>query len=476
MYKYKDQIKKIAIVDFDVHHGNGTQEIVKFLSKTLLSIKSENKFGDVTINQQIFKPWRDFDDAKNVLFVSTHVYDEEEPGRFYPSSGVDEENTEKDSDIYPGGIMNIPIFGEKKMSHGYRNSFRMKVIPRLIKFKPDMIFVSAGFDGHNNEHINNSYMKLTEFDYRWLTEELMKIANRFSEGRLISVLEGGYNINSGVISSYAQSVLYHTKFLNICANKNKEKCVLMSKIKRKREYLKDLENFRSFKKRREELYSDTINIRENILDSRYSLREKMKISDSKLENEGYDDLKTKHDESEIENPLKFSNLEMNYNLNYNNNEFIEMNKLNADTNINVEHSDVEIMKVIQNGKLYFKYFQDYEKTYNIFSINNFSNQDDNLNDKENAFLKIKNEEFFNNFENPNHINKYEEENYFINGNEQQKVEAFENKFNRVIDYEDDDKNKKTSIIDQQGDNDIKYNDNMLFEEIEVEMDEEEPTS
>jgi hypothetical protein len=366
MYKYQDQIKKIAIVDFDVHHGNGTQEIVKFLSKTLMSIKSENKFGDVTINQQICKPWRDFDDAKNVLFISTHVYNEEEPGSFYPSSGVDEENTDKDSEIYPGGILNIPIYGEKKMSYGYRNSFRMKVIPRLIKFKPDIIFVSAGFDGHNNEHINNSYMKLTEFDYKWMTEELMKIANRFSKGRLISVLEGGYNIKSGVISSYAQSVLYHAKFLNICANKSKERCVLMSKIKRKREFLKDLENFRSFKKHREEFYSETIiksgNERETVNDSLYSLREKTKIPDSKIEKERLDDLKTRLEESEIENRFKFSKPEINFNLDYNNNEFLEINKLNADININVEESDVEYMKVIQNGRLiYLNFYKNMKK-------------------------------------------------------------------------------------------------------------------
>ena len=194
MYKYREQIKKIAIVDFDVHHGNGTQEIVQFLSKTNVSVKSDNKFGDVTINQTICNPWVDFNDAENVLFISTHGYDEEAPGRFYPSSGSLEENTEKDSDIYPGGILNVPIFGDKKLSYGYRNIFRMKILPRLIKFKPDIIFVSAGFDGHMNEHINSAYMKLTEFDYRWITEELMKIANRFCSGRLISVLEGGYNM------------------------------------------------------------------------------------------------------------------------------------------------------------------------------------------------------------------------------------------------------------------------------------------
>ena len=129
----------------------------------------------------------------------------------------------------------------------------------------------------------------------------------------------------------------------------------MSKIKRKREFLKDLENFRSFKKHREEFYSETIikseNEKETVKDSIYSLREKTKIPDSKIENERLDDLKTRLEESELENRFKLSKPEINYNFHYNNNQFLEINKLNADININVEESDVEYMKVIQNGKL-----------------------------------------------------------------------------------------------------------------------------
>lgn len=247
-YMYREKVKKIAIVDFDVHHGNGTEEIVKFLKKTKVSLKNENKICSFTMEKSVCNPWLDYDDSSDVLFVSIHGYDEDKPSLFYPSSGSVQDNTSKESEIYPGGILNVPINKLTKFSHMYRNLFRARVMPRLIKFKPDLIFVSAGFDGHDHEEINNSYMSLTEFDYRWMTEELMKIAKKYSEGRLISVLEGGYNINSGVVSSFAQSVMTHSKFINICANKNSEECRIFTKIKRKREFERDFENYKNFKK------------------------------------------------------------------------------------------------------------------------------------------------------------------------------------------------------------------------------------
>jgi hypothetical protein len=255
---YREKIKKIAIVDFDVHHGNGTEEIVKFLQKSKISIKNENKICSMTIEKSVCNPWLDYDDSNDVLFVSLHGFDEEYPSMFYPSSGSLQDNTSKDSDIYPGGILNVPINKLTKFSHMYRNLFRARVIPRLIKFKPDLILISAGFDGHEHEEINNSYMSLTEFDYRWMTEELMKIAKKYSEGRLISVLEGGYNINSGVVSSFAQSVMTHTKFINICANKNSEECRIFTKIKRKREFERDSENYKNLKKFRKGSEEDVV--------------------------------------------------------------------------------------------------------------------------------------------------------------------------------------------------------------------------
>jgi hypothetical protein len=82
-----------------------------------------------------------------------------------------------------------------------------------------------------------------------MTEEIMKISMKYSQGRVISVLEGGYNINSGVVSSFAQSVYTHVKFLNIGSQKNEE-VEKKSKMKRKRDYLSDLENYRRSKKQK----------------------------------------------------------------------------------------------------------------------------------------------------------------------------------------------------------------------------------
>ena len=81
-----------------------------------------------------------------------------------------------------------------------------------------------------------------------MTEEIMKVSKKHCEGRVVSVLEGGYNINSGVVSSFAQSVFTHVKFLNIGLRKNEES--ENSKIKKKREFLNDLGNYRRSKKQK----------------------------------------------------------------------------------------------------------------------------------------------------------------------------------------------------------------------------------
>ena len=290
-YKYREKARKIAIVDFDVHHGNGTEEIVRSLTKINLSVNNDNKICNFSLNKSFCNPWLDFDDAQNVLFISLHGYDEECPPMFYPSSGSSLENTTKDSNIYPGGILNIPINKLNKNSHNYRNHFRSKVTPRLQKFKPDIIFISAGFDGHENEEINSAYVNLNEFDFKWITEEIMRVANVFANGKVVSVLEGGYNINSGVISSFAQSVMAHTKFLNICLNKNKENLNVLSRTKRKREYIKDLENFKFCKKSRKDVaYNDDeeLESREIIINNdRPNIRSKNEVTEPKIEENTY---------------------------------------------------------------------------------------------------------------------------------------------------------------------------------------------
>ena len=233
---YRDKIKKIAIVDFDVHHGNGTEEIIQMLNykKFCKSFQYEkNGFFTVEDTKQI--NWLDFDDAKNILFISTHIYDKANEKKFYPYSGGTETNTEKQSPLYPGGILNIPFGFKNNLPYEYRNVFRSKVIPRLCKFKPDFIFISAGFDGHENESINQHHMSLNEFDFAFITEQIQFVANKYAEKRVVSVLEGGYNVSTGLISSFAQSALTHARFMNSSVNMYQCFDVKLTGIKRKYE-------------------------------------------------------------------------------------------------------------------------------------------------------------------------------------------------------------------------------------------------
>ena len=108
---------------------------------------------------------------------------------------------------------------------------------RLYKFKPDVIFISAGFDGHENEFINQGYMLLQEYDYGFISQEIQRVANKYSHGRVISVLEGGYNVRTGLASSFVQSAMYHALFLNYELNKELLGDVLLTRFKREREYL-----------------------------------------------------------------------------------------------------------------------------------------------------------------------------------------------------------------------------------------------
>jgi acetoin utilization deacetylase AcuC-like enzyme len=124
MSQYRNQIQKIAIVDFDVHHGNGTQEIVEALiGEKRFTIKTStlSPFGTVEFTQKQYRPWLDHDDGGNVLFTSVHLFDNENKSKssesmdfpkhvFYPGTGDVSENTpETDENVYPGGIFNVPI-------------------------------------------------------------------------------------------------------------------------------------------------------------------------------------------------------------------------------------------------------------------------------------------------------------------------------------------------------------------------------
>ena len=261
--KYRDEIKKIAIFDFDVHHGNGTEEIIQMLNykSFLKTVKYDNIYSIHTkYTKQI--NWYESEDAKNILFISTHIYDEENPNLFYPYSGGIENNTSKTNDLYPGGIYNIPFGLKKNLSYEYRNIMRTKVIPRLYKFKPDIIFLSAGFDGHENEIINQHYMYLNEIDYEFITQHIQFVANKFCKGRVVSILEGGYNISAGLVSSFAQSVFTHARFLNLSLNMFQCYNIKLSGLKRKYEMNDDMETFGKINKSQNKITKNENSINE----------------------------------------------------------------------------------------------------------------------------------------------------------------------------------------------------------------------
>lgn len=279
---------------------------------------------------------------------------------FYPSSGNGETNSLRGSKPYPAGIFNIPIIQENKHSPEYKQLFINKVIPRLHRFKPDLILISAGFDGHELEEMNLDYMKLNENDYRFITEELTKIANKYADGRIVSVLEGGYNINSGIVSSFAQSVMTHVKFLNIGANKfyydvnnNSQESIENAKIntleqarlkaKRKREYYLDQLNYKNIKKMKVEnkiengkkenlIKEDQVN-ENRINNSDYKINEDFRKDINKINNVPQDLIKKKNFNLNLSNESKDKNQDIFSNKYHNN--FINNSNMNLDSEHNI---------------------------------------------------------------------------------------------------------------------------------------------
>lgn len=160
--KEKYGLKRIAIVDFDVHHGNGTEDIIT------------NHFNATA------------EDDKGYLFCSSYEYP------LYPFE-VTESNTPP--------IINVPLPATAKGKE-FREKLTEHWLPALHQFKPEIILISAGFDAHIEDEM--SQVSLTEADYRWITDELCIIANEYSEGRIVSMLEGGY-----APSALGRSVVAH---------------------------------------------------------------------------------------------------------------------------------------------------------------------------------------------------------------------------------------------------------------------------
>ena len=151
--------ERVAIMDFDVHHGNGTQDIF----------------------------WSD----PTVMYASTH----EMPA--YPGTGAVSERGEHDN------IVNAPLYAGAD-SDVFRESMEIAILPRIEAFAPDLVIISAGFDAHRLDPLAN--LKLVEADFAWATRKLMEIAERKAKGRVVSLLEGGYSLE-GLSRSAAAHVM-----------------------------------------------------------------------------------------------------------------------------------------------------------------------------------------------------------------------------------------------------------------------------
>jgi acetoin utilization deacetylase AcuC-like enzyme len=142
----KHGCERIAVVDFDVHHGNGTQDIF----------------------------WSD----KDLFFGSTHQMP------LYPGTGaVDETGV--------GNVWNAPL-RPGDGSERFKEAMESRIFPALRAFRPDILLISAGFDAHRDDPLAN--LRLSEADFAWATMKLADVADRHTRGRLVSMLEGGYNL------------------------------------------------------------------------------------------------------------------------------------------------------------------------------------------------------------------------------------------------------------------------------------------
>jgi acetoin utilization deacetylase AcuC-like enzyme len=151
------QAERVAIVDWDVHHGNGTQDI--------------------------------FWDDPSVLYCSTHQMP------LYPGTGAV-------SETGAGNIVNAPL-APQTGSDVFRDAFLSRILPALDDFLPDLIIISAGFDAHHRDPL--AEINLTEDDFDWATGQLIERAGRHSDNRLVSLLEGGYDLQ-GLAFSVAAHV------------------------------------------------------------------------------------------------------------------------------------------------------------------------------------------------------------------------------------------------------------------------------
>jgi acetoin utilization deacetylase AcuC-like enzyme len=154
-------LKRVAVVDFDVHHGNGTQDLLE--------------------------------DEPRAFFASSHQYP------LWPGTGAAHETGPHDT------ILNVSL-APRSGGAVFRREYEAKVFPRVRAFKPELILVSAGFDAHREDPLAD--LMLETEDFRWVTERLCDLADELCRGKLVSCLEGGYNLYA-----LAESVAVHVDVL-----------------------------------------------------------------------------------------------------------------------------------------------------------------------------------------------------------------------------------------------------------------------
>ncbi|MDP1523135.1 MAG: histone deacetylase family protein, partial [Methylotenera sp.] len=151
-------LERIAIADFDVHHGDGTEDI--------------------------------FHDEPRVMLCSTFQHP------YYPYCGADSGNDH---------VINVPLAAGSS-GEQFRDAITEQWLPALERFRPQMILISAGFDAHREDDMGG--LALRESDYLWVTEMLKNVAKRHANGRIVSALEGGYSLHA-----LGRSVMTHIKSL-----------------------------------------------------------------------------------------------------------------------------------------------------------------------------------------------------------------------------------------------------------------------
>jgi acetoin utilization deacetylase AcuC-like enzyme len=149
------ELRRLAVIDFDVHHGNGTQAA--------------------------------FEADNGLFYASTHQ------SPLYPGTG-------SASETGVGNIVNVPLRPMSGSSQ-FRAAMTERILPALDAFRPELVLISAGFDAHRSDPL--AQLMLDEEDYIWITEKLVEIAHRHAGGRLVSALEGGYDLPSLAASAAA---------------------------------------------------------------------------------------------------------------------------------------------------------------------------------------------------------------------------------------------------------------------------------